>query len=76
MDYTESYGVRRRSNRRGGLVLVLQLTGITHDVYDGSVDAVIEQSTAALYIAGSIPAPKQYLYDLQICSSWPECLCM
>ena len=34
--------------------------------FDGTVGVVVEQSTAALRVAGSIPARNKHLYALQI----------
>ena len=37
-----------------------------HNTNDDTVKAMAERSTAALLVAGSIPARKKYLYGLQV----------
>ena len=44
--------------------------------FDGTVDTVVERSTAALRVAGLIPARNNYLYDLQaVVPGLAVCVC-
>ena len=55
---------------------IILLISFRYSDRDDTVGTVVEQPTAALRVAGSIPARNKYLYGLQVVvSRLPVCVC-
>ena len=58
------------------ILLLPRLNSAILLLLDGTVGALVERSSAALRVAGSIPTRNKYLYDLQIVvPGLADCVC-